>query len=271
MEKIEEILRSVGADRLACGIRSWGETFCPYSEQELDSICFKRGIKESNTLRDQFKDFCQKYSSLDDSTRLILKDWAIKEFLFATWDSRDFGIRPKWTWKNFISKMETGSSCLDIGPCHGIHSNLVYKHYYKPDLKFFSADVQVPYLQLQKICGVDSRFFDASHMRLETVYEEESMDFILFTEVLEHLTRDEGKNLITSICNVLKPGGKMMISFPVDAKPFDFFTGVPFGHQYQPDIGEVSDQMKNLGIENQEYTKLWSGKTYQHVIVGKKQ
>lgn len=270
MEKIEDVLISIGAKRLIGGIRSWGEKFCPYNDQEINSICFQRGKEESNHLKEEFDNFSELYSNLNDETKENLKKWAIEEFLVRAWNARDFGIRPRWTWENFISKLEKGSSYLDVGPCHGIHSNLIYKYHYRSELNFLAAEVQVPYLQLQKICGIDSKFFDASHMNLASVYEEKSVDSILFTEVLEHLTQDEGRILINDMCKILKTGGKIMISFPVDAQPFDYFLGVPFGHQYQPNIDEVSNQMNESGIKSQLYTKLWSGKTYQHVIIGEK-
>jgi SAM-dependent methyltransferase len=266
--KVDLILDSLGAESLKGGAEKWGRGLCPLTKEEMNLACFSRGEKESLEMRNQYDRFLSLYDDAKEEEKNELRAWAIKEFLHYTWNARDFGIRPRWTWDNFLSRFPKGSNFLDVGPCHGIHSNLIYKDYYKAELSFFSAELQLPYLQLQKILGVDARFFDASMMRLTDVYNEESMDAVLFTEVLEHLSQDEGDKILEGLCRVLRPGGRIMISFPVDARPFDFFTGEAFGHQYQPDLQRVTNQLLSFSLKDLSYTKLWSGKTYQHVIIG---
>jgi len=268
--KVDLVLDSISAGILKGGAESWGRSLCPLSKEEMDLICFSRSDEVSNKMKSQYEHFVSLFSNLDEDKKHQLHDWAVKSFLHHNWNSRDFGIRPRWTWDNFLSKVSKGSSFLDVGPCHGVHSNLIYKEYYKAEFSFFSAEIQIPYLQLQKILGVDARFFDASRMKLTEICDKESMDVVLFSEVLEHLTQDEGDEILEGICSVLKSDGNLMMSFPVDARPFNFFTGEAFGHQYQPDLQRVKDQLSSFGMSSLSHTKLWSGKTYQHVLTGKK-
>jgi hypothetical protein len=72
---------------------------------------------------------------------------------------------------------------------------------------------------------------------------------------------------IEEISKILSKNGSLFLSFPVDASPFN---AEPFGHIHQPDIDQVSSLLHKLGVKNHRYVKLWSGKTYQHVLMASK-
>ena len=282
MLDINQILTKINAKKIA-GTKSsldWGRSLMPYTADELNSLCYNRSELDSRALRNDHANFVASCASLSDGEREAVRTWLVKNYVEAAWYARGnpktnpesaFGIRPRWTWDNFMSRLSGKNlSYLDVGPCHGLHSNLIYWYNYDGEFTYHAADILPAYLQLQVLSGVDARYFDATYMDLLDVYDEASMDVILCTEVIEHLKTDEATKVLTGCLKVLRPGGKMMISFPVDAKPFDYFQGIAFGHQQQPDLTQTQTLLKELGLNDQTYTKLFSGKTYQHVISGTK-
>lgn len=265
LEKILEGLRLDG--RFTKELSEWARPFCPYSNEELNDLCYRRTDEVSSNLKEIHFEFLRMYDSLSTQEKELLKNWLKEKLLIPAWNS-GIGIRPKWTWENFFLKYGKDSmKYLDVGPCHGIHSNLIYKEYYKANFEYYAADILPAYLQLQTFFGIKTQYFDASRMSLFDLYGKNSMDLVLFSEVLEHLTPEEGNQIIFDLSLLIKQGGKLLISFPLDARPFN---NEPFGHIYQPAVDDVVILLKNNGFFECEYTKLWSGKTYQHVIIAGK-
>jgi 2-polyprenyl-3-methyl-5-hydroxy-6-metoxy-1,4-benzoquinol methylase len=56
------------------------------------------------------------------------------------------------------------------------------------------------------------------HGSIDRVAHLGPFDMITFFEVIEHMTFDEGEGLLESMCDILKPGGHLLLSTPVDAK-----------------------------------------------------
>lgn len=268
LNNIEEIFKKISSKNFSNDLlQKWGKSFCPHTNQELSNYCYNRTDELSKQLEQEYEDFNDRYSSLSNVEKDFIKQWLLDVLIKPAW-SKGFGIRPEWTWKNFLSKNEGNTKkYLDIGPCHGIHSNILYKEHYKGNFEFHSVDILPCYLQLQTMFGIKAKYFDASRMSLIDLYENNFVDTIVFAEVLEHLTPEEGEKLIIDIVKLLTNDGELLLSFPVDASPFN---QEPFGHIHQPDIENVSKLLSNLNLRSQTRVKLWSGKTYQHVIIAKK-
>jgi SAM-dependent methyltransferase len=248
-------------------LTSWKKSLCPYSLNELSDFSYKRTDSISEGWKKNHIEFVKLYESLSIDEKNHIKNWLLDNLAIPTWN-KGFGIRPKWTWENFLSKLNNKSlKYLDIAPCHGIHSNILYKEYFKGSFEYFSVEILPAYLELQTFFGINSSYFDAERMNLSEIYDESSMDVIIFSEVLEHLSLSDGTKLLEEISKILSKNGSLFLSFPVDASPFN---AEPFGHIHQPDIDEVSSLLHKFGVKNQQYVKLWSGKTYQHVLMASK-
>jgi 2-polyprenyl-3-methyl-5-hydroxy-6-metoxy-1,4-benzoquinol methylase len=263
----EEIFRKLNSKNFDNDFfQKWGKTFCPHTNQELENYCYNRTDVMSKELEQEFKSFIENYNDLSLLEKQSIKQWILKELIEPAW-SKGFGIRPKWSWENFLSKKENAKTYLDIGPCHGIHSNILYKEFYKANFDFYSADILPCYLELQTIFGINASYFDADRTSLSNLYKGDFFDLIMFAEVLEHLTPEQGEQILVDISKIISSTGKLMLSFPVDARPLN---QEPFGHIYQPNVEQVSKLLFKLNLRSQEYVKLWSGKTYQHVIIASK-
>jgi SAM-dependent methyltransferase len=64
--------------------------------------------------------------------------------------------------------------------------------------------------------------------------EDGRFDYIIFNQVLEHVP--EPKRVLTELCRILKPGGKMIYSGPLfyeeHEQPYDFYRYTQFGLRY---------------------------------------
>lgn len=266
MSDANSILEKLNLKKITHDLSEWSKGLCPYSSDELHDLCYHRDDHISNSLKDEHTSFLASYNGLSNTEKEELREWIFSKLAIPTW-SKGFGIRPEWTWKNFLSKQKEESTYLDVGPCHGLHSNIIYKEYYKCSFDCYAADILPVYLQLQTFFGIKTKFFDAQRMRLLDLYDPSSMDVVLFTEVLEHLSVEDGIKILLDLGKILRKDGQMMISFPVDARPFD---NEPFGHIHQPDVNKVFSCLEESGVRKKDYVKLWSGKTYQHVLIVEK-
>jgi SAM-dependent methyltransferase len=253
-------------DKFTSCLSSWTKALCPYTNEELHNLCYNRTSKISNELNYSHNHFLASYDELTLNEKETLKSWLLENLLKKSWKS-GFGIRPEWTWNNFFKAKKEGASYLDVGPCHGVHSNLIYKEYYKGNYEYHAVDILPAYLQLQTFFGIKTKYFDANKMSLCDLYDSKSMDLTLFSEVLEHLSQEDGEKIIVDLSIIMKKKGKLLLSFPVDASPFN---QEPFGHVYQPSVENILTLLEKVGFHNHEYTKLWSGKTHQHVIICEK-
>lgn len=109
---------------------------------------------------------------------------------------------------------------LDIGA-----ENSPYKKYFSK-LDYYSQDIK------QNSSG-SINFVGDINEGLDTV-ESNSFDFILCTQVLEHIR--EPKKSFQEFCRILKPGGKMFLTthlcFEEHMVPFDYFRFTKYGLRY---------------------------------------
>ena len=107
------------------------------------------------------------------------------------------------------------------------------------------------------------------YMKLDEVYTDNQFDFILCSEVLEHIEDLCEENILTSLHKIVKNDGEILITYPHNAmnyQPYDLKRD-PLGHRRQPDLETVKSRLINFEITKEEL--FFSGKQYQQMIYGK--
>ncbi len=121
----------------------------------------------------------------------------------------------------FANDMPAGSRMLDVGAGNAPYKTLFGK------VRYESADfekVEKEYAASTYVCDI------CDHIPVS----DNSFDFILFSQVLEHL-REPAKAL-AEVFRVLAPGGSLLCTVPLfyeeHEKPYDFFRYTQFAHRY---------------------------------------
>ena len=132
----------------------------------------------------------------------------------------------------FAASVPEGALVLDAGAGTGPYRDL-FSH-----ARYESADfekVDKPYAESTYVCDLT-----------EIPTEDGRFDFILFNQVLEHLS--EPKLALAELHRVLKPGGKMLYTGPLfyeeHEKPYDFYRYTQFGLRYL--FGETGFEIERL-------------------------
>lgn len=128
--------------------------------------------------------------------------------------------------QNLGFDLKIGSKVLDLGCGSGklvqVFRNLGF------DAR--GADISESFLEIQEFIRRDSSNTDEIFRKIETQpyripYEENSFDFVITSEVLEHV-QDHGK-VFSEIYRILKPGGINLNIFPPRYTPLEVHTHVP--------------------------------------------
>lgn len=267
---IGKTLESIFAKDIACGYKGWGQSkLCPYKNSQLEYFIdqTKDQLKGEQSRYDAF---LKHYHGLDFPTKKRLKEWAKSEFTEKTW-SAGIGPRPDWTWKHVLSKIndsKTRKSFLDIGSCHGLHGILHFKEFRNANFDFYSCELLPAYLKLHTVFGVDARMWHSKHSSLKNLFEGETFDIVACTEVIEHLTDEDEKNLLQDFKYIVRPGGTVYITYPIDAavKKTNLKED-PLGHRHQPILKDVISRLGDeFEIKNQD-SRIKSGRHEQQAII----
>ena len=101
-----------------------------------------------------------------------------------------------------------GGKLLDVGPLNSAFTEKVKFHY--PDADITVLDFCQSVLDLYKDRGVKTVLSDCQH----TPFEDNTFDYVSAGEVIEHL--DEPDNLVKEAIRILKPGGTLTVSTPLE-------------------------------------------------------
>jgi 2-polyprenyl-3-methyl-5-hydroxy-6-metoxy-1,4-benzoquinol methylase len=265
---IEDLLKRIHAKDLIGSYGRWGKNrLNPYSNKDLTHFVNQsdRDFADENT---RFSIFRSKYLSLAPEDKVSLEDWAVKSFGNPVW-VKEIGPRPEWIWNNFLSKRS--GKYLDIGCCHGLHSNIFFKNKRSGNFEYFSCDLLPAYLKLQMVCGIDSRMWHSRKTDISELFHDVKFDVVVCSEILEHIRDEDEKLLLSSLSKICAPGCDVLITFPKDAKvERTDLESDPLGHIHQPKVEEVIDRLGNdfIIVDSKSVIKSWNNE--QQVIIAKK-
>lgn len=267
---VDQGLHELGASELAGAFDAWGGSakLSPYTAEDIKRFA-TLDLHAYETELSKYNDFVSLYKVLAQPDKDAWCDWVKKSFVDREW-VRDTGIRPRWTWENFLRSRNDADikrNLLDIGSCHGLHSIFIYKERDKGNFKFHSCDLLPAYLKLHTLGGIDARMWDAKRTDLRHTFAGVQMDVILCTEVIEHLRDEEEEHLLQAFSTLASPGAQIMITYPQDAEVEKTnFDLDPLGHRRQPEIEQVVSRLGPM-FDIVAKPLMWSGRRNQQVIV----
>lgn len=266
MNNTRQKLIDLDCTELTPGLAAWGypRRSVPYSDETL-RVFEKQDAAASEQQKREFVAFKAKYQTLSLDDRDELRSWAYTSFANYAWarEGKRFN-RPEWALQNFFAKHNiTSGSLLDVAPAHGHHGVLIFRERL-PNMTVETCDMLPCYTKLLTLYGLDVEHFNARFDRFDHVYAGRSFSAVTCTEVLEHVDDESEKNILSGLAAIVKPGGKVLFTFPVHA--ITQTVPDPMGHIRQPDTKQVAErcQADFLALEDGEFN---SGKTHQRFLI----
>lgn len=106
--------------------------------------------------------------------------------------------------------MVDGGICLDLG-CGLGDSTAILGNYYN---KVIGTDLSISALQYAVKYHKSSKVAFLAANACEQPFKSNTFDFVLLSEVIEHILPEESQGTINEIFRILKPGGKVLITMP---------------------------------------------------------
>lgn len=124
-----------------------------------------------------------------------------------------------WSFSNFnrilmvagqIARLPNGSKVLELGAGSSDLENIVKKNFRRSDIEFVKIDGDNQYESSDEITVFDITSEEcAAYCTISGPY-----DAVVFMEVVEHLSKEDGKRIIKLIHDVLVPEGLMLFTTP---------------------------------------------------------
>jgi SAM-dependent methyltransferase len=111
---------------------------------------------------------------------------------------------------------------------------------YRPHIRYKSMDIDPTYSH--------------DYASLEEI--EETFDMILLFEVIEHLDREKGRELVRKIYEILKPGGRVILTTPNIYTPAQYWKDV--SHETPYHYEELGGLFLSEGFQSIELYRLFS-------------
>lgn len=152
-----------------------------------------------------------------------------------------------------------GSLGLDIGSNlgHGLKAELANNY------KVVASDYSFKYISLAKdnLDLISTSVLDARHLP----FPENSFDFVMMHQVIEHLEEDEQSPVVSEIVRVIKDKGIVFISTPnADSRPTN---SRPYSPDHKHEMG--TDQFLNLLANYFEEVSLYGQRFIKTNLVGR--
>jgi len=139
----------------------------------------------------------------------------------------------------FILKyLGEGESILEIGAFNRALGERIKKYY--PKVLYKSMDIDPTY---------HHDYFSFSEIH-------ETFDMVLLFEVIEHLSREEGREMVRKIYEILKPGGRVILTTPNVYTPGQYWKDV--SHETPYHYEELGGLFLSEGFESIEMYRLFS-------------
>ena len=137
-----------------------------------------------------------------------------------------------------LNHLEDGEVVLEIGAYDRELGKRIKKHY--PRVLYRSMDIDPAYPH--------------DYHSLEEI--QERFDLVLLFEVIEHLNREKGRGLARKICELLKSGGRVILTTPNVYTPGQYWKDV--SHETPYHYEELGGLFLSEGFESIEMYRLFS-------------
>lgn len=176
-----------------------------------------------------------------------------------------------WSFSNFnrilmvagqIARLPNGSKVLELGAGSSDLENVVKKNFKRDDIKFIKIDGDKQYESSDEITVFDiTSKVCAMYCEMNGPY-----NAVVFMEVIEHLSHEDGKLIIKLIHDVLVPEGLMLFTTPTPPLWGRYEDRVwPLDHEIEYDYREIYSLInpyfkinKEIGwsLEEREYNRV---------------
>lgn len=176
-----------------------------------------------------------------------------------------------WSFSNFnrilmvagqIARLPNGSKVLELGAGSSDLENIVKKNFKRDDIKFIKIDGDKQYESSNEITVFDITSEEcAAYCTINGPY-----DAIVFMEVIEHLSEEDGKHMIKLIHDMLVPEGLMLFTTPTppwnghyEDRVWPLDHEIEYGHYEATNIiNHYFKITKEIGwsLEEREYNRL---------------
>lgn len=176
-----------------------------------------------------------------------------------------------WSFSNFnrilmvagqIAQLPKGSKVLELGAGSSDLENIVKKNFKRDDIKFIKIDGDKQYESSDEITVFDITSEEcAAYCTISGPYHA-----VVFMEVIEHLSKEDGKYMIKLIHDVLVPEGLMLFTTPTPPHSGSYEDRVwPLDHEIEYDHYEAYHLInpyfkinKEIGwsLEEREFNKI---------------
>ena len=152
-----------------------------------------------------------------------------------------------WSFSNFnrilmvagqIARLPNGSKVLELGAGSSDLENIVKKNFKRDDIKFIKIDGDNQYESSDEITVFDITSEECANYCINNG----PFDAVVFMEVIEHLSKEDGKYMIKLIHDMLAPEGLMLFTTPTPPTYGRFEDRVwPLDHEIEYTYREAYD------------------------------
>lgn len=139
---------------------------------------------------------------------------------------------------------------LDIGCGKGVWGFMIRAQRDLAGSTFIGIDLNETYLDFAKKHRVYNKLLK-TNLKKKLPLLDQSVDFIICSEVIEHIKKDEGFHLLDEIERIIKPGGRVIITTPNVwlESPFDEPLDKHYSLWNPQDFKKRGFHVKGLGIK----------------------
>ncbi len=262
---VMNLLNQLDANELLGGLLSWkGPGPSPYTVHDLHAFC-NISSSECKLHSDNHEEFKIRLSSMNDDEKEILRDHVHKLFWNILLGQHNEFTRIDQTCAQLKTiPLSKSASVLDVGSSHGLHGLLHLVHRHNLPYKFAACDVLPANLKLLSLFGIETFYLSAQHAATSDI-PIAKYDLVMCNEVLEHLDQSSEDAVLQMMMKWVRPGGHIMITFPVDANPKAYDRNVdPFGHVRQPSVETIIQKLNGHVVK---CDKISTGKQNCHYLL----
>lgn len=166
------------------------------------------------------------------------------------WDEK-FSIKPEadpmedWRINQVIQRIRPEGKLLNVGVGKGKLEDLLFKKH--PQLKYTGTDITRKTLKSLQKKFHQWKFQYAELTQLP--FPKNSFDQVLFLEVLEHIKPSETFTVLEELVRVLRPGGQLFLSVPVNEGLEEMLPNNPNSHMRTYSEELLRYELETAGLE----------------------
>lgn len=139
---------------------------------------------------------------------------------------------------------------LDLGCGKGIWGFLTRAQRDTRGSKFIGFELNPAYITFVKSHNLYDKVIKGD-LTKPLPFKDKSIDFIICSEVIEHMTKQQGEKLLEEIDRIMKPGGRVIITTPnVWLKmPFGDYTDMHHSLWSAKDLARYGYNVRGIGVK----------------------